>query len=268
MITKHSPEEIALLKEQTENHFSKIASTYRSLRTTDSEPIVFIKNQLNGKSIKNIADIGCGDGRYSLELLKNLGNECFIHCVDSNEDMLQKLIEYFNQNKMDRFCIRQGYASRLPLENESIDCITTFNAIHHFDLLKFFAEVTRTLKENGSLYIYTRFRNQNSRNIWGKHFPMFTEMENRLYEFEELKKHIQQADMRINYKKIFGYKRISSLTSLLKKAQNNHYSTFSLYSDDTFEKAIDTFEQNIRDNFDDLENIHWQDENILLEIEK
>ena len=97
---------------------------------------------------------------------------------------------------------------------------------------------------------------------------MFIEIENRLYEFEELKKHIQQADMRINYKKIFGYKRISSLTSLLKKAQNNHYSTFSLYSDDTFEKAIDTFEQNIRDNFDDLENIHWQDENILLEIEK
>ena len=81
---------------------------YRSLRITDSEPILFIKNQLNGKSIKNIADVGCGDGRYSLELLKNLGNECFIHCVDSNENMLKSLVEYFNQNRMDGYCIRQG----------------------------------------------------------------------------------------------------------------------------------------------------------------
>jgi hypothetical protein len=47
----------------------------------------------------------------------------------------------------------------------------------------------------------------------------------------------------------------------------NHYSTFSLYSEKSFETSLETFEQNIRDNFDDLENINWQDENILIEIE-
>ena len=268
MISKHSPEEIALLKEQTQSHFSKIASTYRSLRITDSEPILFIKNQLNGKSIKNIADVGCGDGRYSLELLKNLGNECFIHCVDSNENMLKSLVEYFNQNRMDGYCIRQGNASRLPLEAKSIDCITTFNAIHHFDLLKFFAEVSRALKEEGHFFIYTRLRNQNFRSIWGKHFPLFIEIENRLYEFDQIKKIIQQSDMRIHSKKIFGYNRTFSLAQLLEKAKNKHYSTFSLYSEDSFEKSIKTFEQNIRNNFDDLENIKWVDENILIEIKK
>jgi tRNA G26 N,N-dimethylase Trm1 len=74
--------------------------------------------------------------------------------------------------------------------------------------------------------------------------------------------------MRIHYKKIFGYERTSSLSKLLEKARENHYSTFSLYSNDTFEESIETFEQNIRNNFDDLENIKWQDENILIEIEK
>ena len=72
----------------------------------------------------------------------------------------------------------------------------------------------------------------------------------------------------IFHKKIFGYKRTSSLSRLLEKARSNHYSTFDLYSDESFETSLETFEQNIRNNFDDLDNINWQDENILLEIEK
>jgi len=46
------------------------------------------------------------------------------------------------------------------------------------------------------------------------------------------------------------------------------YSTFTLYSGDTFEESLETFKQNIRNNFDDLEKIQWQDENILLQIRK
>ncbi len=268
MNSKNFPKEIAVSEKHTYNHFSKIASKYRKLRTTDSEPILFIKNRLNGKSKINLADVGCGDGRYSLKLLQSLDDGCFLHCVDSNEDMLKHLEEYISENQMKNFCIRHGDANRLPLDTDSVDCIITFNAIHHFDIQKFFGEVSRALKDDGLFFIYTRLRNQNSRNIWGKYFPLFVEMENRLYDFDELKSHIQQADMRIHNKKIFGYERISSLAKLLEKARENHYSTFSLYSKDTFESSIETFEQNIRNNFDDLENINWQDENILIEIEK
>jgi len=46
------------------------------------------------------------------------------------------------------------------------------------------------------------------------------------------------------------------------------YSTFTLYSDHTFEESLETFKQNIRNNFDDLEKIQLQDENILLQIRK
>jgi len=268
MNSKNFPKEIAISEKHTYNHFSKIASKYRKLRTTDSEPILFIKNRLNGKSKMNIADIGCGDGRYSLKILQCLDDGCFLHCVDSNEDKLKHLEKYFDENQSENFCIRPGDANRLPLETDSMDCILTFNAIHHFDTQKFFGEVTRTLKDDGHFFIYSRLKNQNSRNIWGKYFPLFLEMENRLYDFDELKSHIQQADMRINYKKIFGYERTSSLVNLLEKARSNHYSTVSLYSEDSFKTSIEIFEQNIRNNFDDLEKIKWQDENILIEIKK
>ncbi len=51
-------------------------------------------------------------------------------------------------------------------------------------------------------------------------------------------------------------------------SEEEGYSTFTLYSDDTFEESLETFKQNIRNNFDDLEKIQWQDENILLQIRK
>jgi len=42
------------------DHFSKIASNYRMVRTTDTKPILHIKNRLNEKTGLSIADVGCG----------------------------------------------------------------------------------------------------------------------------------------------------------------------------------------------------------------
>ena len=133
---------------------------------------------------------------------------------------------------------------------------------------RFLAEALGCLKNDGHLFIYTRLRNQNSRNIWGQYFPLFTEMENRLYELDELEKHIQNADMSIHSTKVFGYSRTSSLDRLVHQAQNNHYSTFTLYDKETFDESLEAFQQNIKKNFGDLGQIKWYDENILLEIRK
>ena len=249
-------------------HFSEIASKYRHLRTTDLDPILHIKNQLSEKPGIVMADVGCGDGRYSLELLKSFEEKCYLHCIDSNENMLMHLKEYLKENNTMNFCVRPGDANKLPLENDSMDCIVTFNAIHHFDIQRFLAEVFGCLKENGKLFIYTRLRNQNSRNIWGQYFPSFVDIENRLFEFYELKHHIQKAGMKIDHTKVFGHHRTSSLSNLVEKAQNHHYSTFALYNDDIFEESLEIFKQNIRSNFEDLKKIQWQDENILLQIGK
>jgi len=261
-------QEITVSGKKTNEHFSEIASKYKNLRTTDSDPILYIKNQLQKKSGINIADVGCGDGRYSLELLKCLEEKDYLHCIDFNENMLIHLKDYLTENNVMNFCVRQGDAKKLPLENESMDCIVTFNAIHHFDLQRFLTEVYECLKDDGHAFIYTRLRNQNSRNIWGQYFPLFTEMEDRLFEFDELKYAVKKADMKIDYTNVFGHNRTSNLNSLVEKAKNNHYSTFALYSKDEFEKSLVIFKQNIRDNFDDLDKIQWQDENILLEISK
>jgi ubiquinone/menaquinone biosynthesis C-methylase UbiE len=255
-------------QQKADNHFSKIASKYKDLRTTDTDHIQYIKNQLSKKSQITMADIGCGDGRYSIELLKRLGDDCYLHCIDFNENMIKYLKTYLVNQGVFNFRAAPGDASKLPLESESMDYIVTFNAIHHFDIQKFLAEVYECLKDDGRAFMYSRLRNQNSRNIWGRYFPLFSETEDRLYEFDELQYAIKKADMKIIHTNVFGHNRTSSLTDLVNKAKNKHYSTFDLYSESEFKKSLDIFKQNIVDNFDDLENIQWQDENILIEISK
>jgi len=260
--------EITINKQNMNNHFSFIASKYRSVRTLDIEPVLHINNQINGKSKINMADIGCGDGRYSLEFLRQFGDKCYLHCIDDNENMLASLNDYLTEQNITNFCTRQGDANRMPLDSDSMDCIVTFNAIHHFDVPKFLSESVRSLKVDGHLFIYTRLRNQNYRSIWGEHFPLFAQIETRLYELDELKHYIQEADMRIHSTRVFGYHRISSLSRLVTQAENNHYSTFAMYDKDSFQESLRVFQQNIKDNFDDLEQIKWTDENILIEIRK
>ena len=265
MIRKY---ETIISEKNTDDHFSKIASKYMNLRMTNFDHIQHIKNRLSKKSRIKIADIGCGDGRYSLELLKCLKDDCYMYCIDYNENMLKHLKSYLVGNDISNFCTRPGSANKLPLEDDSMDCIVTFNAVHHFDIQRLLAEVYECLKDNGNAFIYTRLRDQNSRNIWGRYFPLFTETEDRLFEFDELQYAVKKADMKIVNTRVFGHDRTSDLSSLVKKAKSNHYSTFALYDKDEFKKSSEMFEQNIKDNFDDLDNIQWQDENILLEISK
>ncbi len=260
--------EIIINPQKVHNHFSTVASKYKNIRTLDIEPIQHIKNQISDKSKISMADVGCGDGRYSIEFLKQFEDKCYMHCIDYNENMLKSLQNHLTEQNITNFCTRQGNANRLPLDNDSMDCIVTFNAIHHFDVSKFLSESLRSLNDDGRLFIYTRLRNQNYRSIWGEQFPLFAEIETRLYELDELNQHIREADMRIHSTRVFGYHRTSSLRRLVTQSENNHYSTFAMYGKESFQESLMTFQKNIKDNFDDLEQIKWTDENILIEIRK
>ncbi len=62
----------------------------------------------------------------------------------------------------------------------------------------------------------------------------------------------------------FKFKRVLSLEELLSKAENKHYSTFSLYSEAEFDKALKSFKQKIKSNFADIERVQWTDENVMI----
>lgn len=119
------------------------------------------------------------------------------------------------------------------------------------------------------MFIYTRFRSQNARNIWGRFFPGFSEKETRLYELPELKQVIAGfPELEIGEIKYFRFPRVASLDWLLKQARHHHYSTFSLYREDEFRIALEQFEKNLRMHFEDVNRITWVDENVMLVVRK
>ncbi|MCL0095639.1 class I SAM-dependent methyltransferase [Dehalococcoidia bacterium] len=261
-------EKVMNTSQDMHEHFSKVAAAYNDIRTTDVEPILSIKDTLNGLPRINAADIGCGAGRYCLKLFQYLDN-LHLTCIDFNEAMLEVTSGCLQAAGITNFRTIKSLAESVPLADNSMDCIFSFNAIHHFDFVRFMEKMSRVLKSGGRIFIYTRLRSQNARNIWGRHFPLFLEKENRLYELHEIEEMLKLIPpLVMESVKRFRYWRNSTLSRLVNQARNGHYSTFSLYRRDEFEAALQAFCDNIIDNFSSSEKVGWFDENVLLVVRK
>jgi ubiquinone/menaquinone biosynthesis C-methylase UbiE len=249
------------------DHFSQIASIYSQVRTIDYELIDYITKKLAFKQTIVAADIGCGDGRYSIKLIEKLRNRLSLTCVDVNYEMLQQISKI--SSNIQNLQTKQAIAEELPFADNSLDCIFSFNAIHHFKINEFAKECNRVLKNNGVLFIYTRLKEQNESNIWCKFFPDFSKKENRLFDIQSLTKHISnQTSLNLTSTEFFEHKRSSDIQTLVSKAEKKHYSTFSLYTVSEFEKSLGKFKQNIYQNFSNPENIQWVDENTMFLFQK
>lgn len=250
--------------QQMHDHFSLVAPDYREIRTTDDEPVLFIADILKNLPEVKAADIGCGAGRYDLLLFQHLKN-LHLTCIDNNELMLKETESYLKSHGITDFKILQADAENLPLENTSMDCILTFNAVHHFHFPNFVKKCAHLIKASGKVFIYTRTRGQNAKNIWGQFFPEFLDREKRLFELSEMKKWVESARaIKLEEVKEFRYKREAALEQLLEKVEAKHYSTFSLYDEKQFGKALETFQKNIKSHFPKTDQIEWFDENLLL----
>ena len=249
------------------NHFSEVASSYRRTRTTDVEPIAFIGETLGKLPEVKATDIGCGAGRYDLLLFQYLNN-LHLTCIDINEHMLIQVSDYLKSNGINNFKTIKSDVNDIPLENNSMDCIFTFNAIHHFDFVMFIQKCSRVIKDDGRIFIYTRLRSQNNRSVWGQYFPLFSEKENRLYEIYEMEQHINSVNsLRLETTKLFKYKRNSTMEQLVEKVKAKHYSTFSLYEEDELVESLKGFQKNLKVRFQNTSQIEWFDENVLLVLE-
>ena len=255
--------------ERTHTHFSKIAHVYKDVRTTDLEPILFIQKKLQSLNKIDAADVGCGAGRYDIELFHCLGEGLCLTCIDDNEKMLDELAKNLEERRIRNFKAIRAPARALPLAADSLDAIVTFNAVHHFILSGFLKETARVLRDNGYLFIYTSLRSQNKNNIWGRFFPKFHEKETRLYELNQFEEVLgQMPSLKLESTEYFKYKRRAKLEWLTTQAINHHYSTFDLYDEKEFEEALKKFQRDITHHFKHPDNIIWDDENIMLVIRK
>ncbi len=148
----------------TQGHFAKVAGVYREMRTTDEEPILHIRDQLAGRPAVTAADIGCGDGRYDLLLFRHLPN-LRLACFDVSREMLTQLSRHLDRNGIHDFETINASVEEMAFEDESLDCVFTFNAVHHFDFPLFLAKASRAIRKDGLIFIYTRTPDQNAGSV-------------------------------------------------------------------------------------------------------
>lgn len=249
-------------------HFSKVASCYNVLRTTDLEPVVYLQSLLKDRDRVRAADIGCGAGRYSLLLLRHLPH-LHLTCIDINEAMVKETAHHLRTHGMRNFFAVCADVRALDLGNNTMDCIFTFNAIHHFDPVAFLNNAAKALSNNGYVFIYTRLRSQNDRSIWGLCFPGFSARENRLYELSDVESWLRSlTGLSLSTIEFLKFKRRATLAQLVHQATNEHYSTFSLYTPDAFRGALEDFQENVKRRFPDPGDIEWFDENAMIVFTK
>ena len=146
-------------------HFERVAVVYESLRTTDEAPVRRIGQLLPGRPVAAL-DIGCGTGRYTRLLRRLLPEGSRLVASDVSAAMLAQLTA---GNHGDGGVVPLlSAAEELPLRAASVDLVTAFNCVHHFDLGRFLTSVARVLRPGGQLFIYTRTPQQNARTNWGR----------------------------------------------------------------------------------------------------
>lgn len=240
-----------------EDHFELVASVYDSLRTTDEAPVGRIRELLPDSPLVGL-DLGCGTGRYSRLLHAMLPDGSLLAASDVSAAMLAKVVA--RRDGRGPLVALRGTAEDLPVRTGSLDLVTAFNSVHHFDLGRFLAEVARALRAGGRLFIYTRTPEQNARTIWGRYFPGFAEHERRLHSEAVLREAVERTHgLRLVHVQSFSHSRSSTPQRLRAQAEGRHYSTFSLYQPDELRQAMAVFLARLPGP-----QVSWVDEHLLV----
>ena len=240
------------------DHFGRVAAAYESLRTTDEAPVRTIGQFLPDRPVTGL-DTGCGTGRYSRLLRELLPDGSLLAASDVSASMLAQL-KAGNHDHARWVVPLLAAAEALPLRGASLDLVTAFNCVHHFDLGRFLTAAARVLRPGGQLFIYTRTPQQNARTIWGRYFPGFTEHEQRLHSQAALADAIGRAGgLTVTAAQTFGHPRSSTAERLRAQAEGRHYSTFSLYTPQELRASTATFLARLPGP-----EVCWVDEHLLV----
>lgn len=146
-------------KDLTIREFTKAAKVYDSghagiyeMCKDDYPPIL---EELKKIEFKDLLDVGCGTGPMIELLTEEYPDRHYV-----GMDLTPKMIEVANAKKLKNAKFITGDSEDMPFEDESFDVLICSNSFHHYpDPQKFFHEVKRVLRPNGTLVLrdYTSY---------------------------------------------------------------------------------------------------------------
>ncbi|XP_013402564.2 putative methyltransferase DDB_G0268948 [Lingula anatina] len=88
-------------------------------------------------------DVGCGSGQFTHLLAPHFNHVTGIDVSDN------QILQANNKNDMSNVRFKKGSGESFPVDDHSVDLVTSAQAAHWFDLDKFYAETERVLRPHG-----------------------------------------------------------------------------------------------------------------------
>lgn len=240
-------------------HFNRLSSRYDQYRTLDIEPVRYLVSKLSERA-HEICDLGCGTGRYLFALIEHLaakgGKVKRAYGVDISPNMLRIAEKCAERMGMPISWI-EASAHQTGLPSASISLVTTFNAIHHLAIRETLDEVARIARPKALFAVYTRLREQEAEQLWGRWFPGYLDHSiNPVRDFM-LRLSQQNEGFRLIDTRDFTFYRETTLSEVRELTENRFYSTLSRYPESEFGRAYARFIANLKSNFEDPNKIRY-----------
>ncbi len=140
--------------------FDNKSDNYVSARPSYAPALLDKLCEYGLNSEKIVADIGCGTGIFSRQLLEKGAT---VYGVELNDEMRQKSIAILSN--YDKFISVNASAEATTLPDNSVDFITCAQSFHWFDEPKFKLEAKRILKQNGVVALIWNMRDTNDKSL-------------------------------------------------------------------------------------------------------
>ena len=196
-----------------------------------------------------LMDIACGTGRISTNVRRSLDLRLIL--VDKNIHMLNVAMKKINmrheRNKlinMDIYDFLENNGKKDNVKINDINIFTCFNAIHWIGL-GLFKKLEEKMSPGSLFVILTRTKQQNKESFFGLNFPKFADKETRLFSLNQLLDEFKKCNLSVVDTKFLKYQISQKKSKLLEQAKKKSYSTFQLYSNEEYEKAMRIFKDNI-----------------------
>jgi ubiquinone/menaquinone biosynthesis C-methylase UbiE len=153
------------MKEDIKYNFDLIADDYNNYHNSHNNFIEIIKKHSLADKNSILIDVGCGTGNETINLFNNFG--CNVIGIEPSEKMIA-----VGKSKSNNIKWLIGTAEKIPFEDNSVDVITSFFSVHHFDNIQdSIIEFKRVLKDNGKLFIFTISHEQMKNSLEYVFFP-------------------------------------------------------------------------------------------------
>jgi ubiquinone/menaquinone biosynthesis C-methylase UbiE len=260
------------VQSDTNRHFGDVFSAYRSVRDLDLAAVRLVTDVLTSAAAQarpfRLLDVGTGTGRYLEMVSKHLSTTLAADICPMGLDRSPAMVgqaRRLNGSAYPAASHLVGAVETLPFRAASCDAITSFNAVHHFDLARFVSEASRVLTPSGFLVLYTRTAEQNRDTVWGRYFPEFATLETRLHAASAFRRALDATHAFTSVRvQSIPWRVTTSLSRLVEQVAAYHYSTFRFYSPSGLQTALDTFQTRVRDVFGDSSHITFDNDHLLV----